>query len=123
MPLKYPCRCTAVWFSNRNCANKLFPPPLLCYNDKRNERVSSVKVLYQFIVSQTNPWVVPFLPSSDETVTDMPWNFRGIVCRVWHLFGANLRHVVFYRQAQVLQQRPRAKTRKLQDLRAANGTR
>ncbi len=45
----------------------------------------------QFIVSQTNPWVVPFLPDNDQLVADMPMSLQGITSRVIHVVVAQIR--------------------------------
>jgi hypothetical protein len=48
----------------------------------------------QFIVSQTNPWVVPFLPDNDQPVADMPLSVSGIASRVVHVAVGQLRCAV-----------------------------
>jgi hypothetical protein len=47
----------------------------------------------QFIVSQTNPWVVPFLPDNDQPVADMPLSIQGVTSRLIHVAVAQLRCV------------------------------
>ena len=61
-------------------------------HDLPTKRLAELFNINQFMVSQTNPWVVPFLPSSDVKVADMPWSLRGIWKRIWHLAGLNIRY-------------------------------
>ena len=63
------------------------------------QRLSELFNINQFIVSQTNPWVVPFLPDNDQHVADMPFNFNGIVSRLVHVSVAQLRYVDYRSRA------------------------
>jgi hypothetical protein len=78
------------------------------------ERLAELFNINQFIVSQVNPWVVPFLSRSDLKISalciigiqnrgrnsssnplsfagDMPWNVEGIISRAWFLFSQQIR--------------------------------
>eukprot|EP01138_Halocafeteria_seosinensis_P002073 gb/GECG01002122.1/.p1 GENE.gb/GECG01002122.1/~~gb/GECG01002122.1/.p1 ORF type:complete len:676 (+),score=70.60 gb/GECG01002122.1/:1-2028(+) len=60
-------------------------------NDLPMERLAELFNINQFIVSQVNPWVVPFLSRSDLKISDMQWNFEGILARAWFLFSQQIR--------------------------------